>query len=65
MCGSPGVDRLAPAVSQDGGSGGVQGFVLQQVPRQGVQRMVLELGYGGRQRLVQQLGMELGEPEGV
>lgn len=60
---APGVDSLPAAVPEDGGRLGVDGLVLEEVPLEGVERVVLIRADDGGQRLVQVLRLKLQRPE--
>lgn len=55
----PGIDGLSPAVAQDGSRGWVERLVLQQVPLQSVEGVILVLRDGCGQGLAQQPSLQL------
>ena len=60
---APGVDGLPTAVPENSGRLGVNGLVLEEVPLESVERVVLICADDGGQRLVQVLRLKLQRPE--
>ena len=62
---APGVDGLPAAVPENSGRLRVNGLILEEVPLESVERVVLIRADDGGQRLVQVLRLKLQRPERV
>lgn len=61
---APGVDSFSTTIPNGRGCLRIDGLILQEMPLQGVQRVVLICADDSGQRLVQVLCLKLQRPEG-